>query len=123
MHFTAPALLALLSATLTVAAPTSGSHWNKDKYNKDCAEDWKQKWEDDKWRKSEKLFYFDTHFYVKATADEVIANNGTAVPGQPGARGIFKYGINVAENTICYVSHPTDYQSAAERLILYRTSH
>lgn len=110
MHFTTPALLALLSATLTIAAPTAhdDKKWqHKEKYNKDCDEDWKKKWEDDKWRKSEKLFYFSNSYYVKAIPDQVIATNGTAVPGQQGARGIFKYGINVDENTICYVCQVT----------------
>lgn len=97
MYFSTPTVLALLSATLAVAAPTA----SKD-YKTDCKKDWDNKWENDKWEKDEKLFYFDKEFIVKATPDKVIATNGTAVPGQPGARGIFKYGINVAENTICY---------------------
>jgi hypothetical protein len=107
MHFTVPALLAVLSATAAVAAPTDSDYkpyYNKDKYNKDCADDWKSKWESNEWKKSEKLFYFDKEYYVKASPDEVIATTGIATPGQPGAKGIFKYGINVAENTICYVS-------------------
>ena len=96
MHFTAPALLAVLSASVAIAAPTPGDHkpsYNKDQYNKDCKEDWK---------KHEKIFYFDAEYYVKATPDQVVNNSGVATPGQPGAKGIFKYGINVAENTICY---------------------
>lgn len=109
MLFTAPAILALLSATVAVAAPTASpgnkpSHYNWDKYNKDCDEDWDKKWKGEGWKKTEKLFYFDAEYVVKATPDQVIANNGTAVSGQPGAKGIFKYGINVHENTICYVS-------------------
>jgi hypothetical protein len=105
MHFSAPALLALLSATVAVAAPTAGDgkHYNKDKYNKECDDDWEKKWENDNWKKSEKLFYFDAEYYVKATPDQVInATSGLSVPGQPGAKGIYKYGINVEENTICY---------------------
>jgi hypothetical protein len=112
MHFTAPAMLAILSATVAVAAPTAGSDYgsdyrpyhNKDKYNDNYDEDWKSKWDNDGWKKSEKLFYFDTEYYVKATPDQVIGTDGAPAPGQPGARGIFKYGINVPENTICYVS-------------------
>lgn len=102
MHFTTPLLV--LGATLAVAAPAPHDYHPKpeDDYKKDCKEDWEHKWEDDEWKKSEKLFYFDAEYYVKATPDEVIANNGTAVRGQPGAKGIFKYGINVHENTICY---------------------
>jgi hypothetical protein len=108
MHFNTTAVLALLSATVAVAAPTASSDYkpyhNKDKYNKDCDEDWKSKWDNDDWKKSEKLFYFDSEYYVKATPDQVIGTDGVPAPGQPGAKGIFKYGINVAENTICYVS-------------------
>jgi hypothetical protein len=109
MHFTVPALLAILSATVAVAAPTSNTdnhkpHYNTEKYEKDCDEDWESKWKGDEWKKSESLFYFDTEYYVKATPDQVIATSGAPAPGQPGAKGIYKYGINVAENTICYVS-------------------
>lgn len=98
MHFSTPTVLAVLSATLAAAAPTA----HIIDYLTDCKDDWEQKWENDNWEKNEKLFYFNSEFIVKATPDQVIANNGTAVPGQPGARGIFKYGINVDENTICY---------------------
>jgi hypothetical protein len=109
MHFTVPAILALMSATVAVAAPTANTdnhkpYYNHDNYDKDCEDDWEHKWQNDEWKKSESLFYFDTEYYVKATPDQVIATDGTPKPGQPGAKGIFKYGINVAENTICYVS-------------------
>ena len=97
MLFTTPAILALLSATVAVAAPTKGDH-----YKQDCKKDWENKWENDNWEKDEKLFYFDAEYVVKATPDQVISTAGASVPGQPHARGIFKYGINVAENTICY---------------------
>jgi hypothetical protein len=111
MYLTATAILAILSATVAVAAPTGAAdynpYFNKDKYNKDCDDDWKSKWNNDEWKKSEKLFYFDAEYYVKATPDQVIATTGAPAPGQPGAKGIFKYGINVAENTICYVSAPS----------------
>ncbi|KAL6706041.1 hypothetical protein ACN47E_006143 [Coniothyrium glycines] len=98
MHFTTP--LILLGATLAVAAPHGD--YKKEEYKKGCKKDWDNKWENDAWEKDEKLFYFDKEFIVKATPNTIIANNGTAVPGQPGARGIFKYGINIPENTICY---------------------
>ncbi|KAH5649628.1 hypothetical protein HBI51_095100 [Parastagonospora nodorum] len=108
MHFSAATLLAVLSA-VAVAAPTAEpgrdqqpKQYNKEKYNKDCKEDWEHKWENNDWKKDEKLFYYDAEYYVKATPDQVIANSGAPAPGQPGAKGIFKYGINVAENTICY---------------------
>merc|ERR1712137_1458652 len=97
MLFTTPAILALISAPLAFAAPSP-----KPSYS---------------WMPNEKLFYFDAEYVVKATPDQVIATTGLPAPGQPGARGIFKYGINVAENTICYnitLSGVTgEYQSAA----------
>jgi hypothetical protein len=100
MHFTTPALLALISTPLAFAAP-SGS---KSDYKSDCKKDWDAKWNshDNSWKKNEKLFYFDAEYVVKATPDQVIATTGAPAPGQPGAKGLFKYGINIAENTICY---------------------
>lgn len=105
MHFTAPAVLALLSATFAVAAPTANPEpiVARD-YKTDCKKDWEKKWEDDSWKKDEKLFYFDAEYYVKATPDQVISTAGVPTPGQPHAKGIFKYGINIAENTICCMS-------------------
>jgi hypothetical protein len=111
MHFTAPALIAILSAAVAVAAPTAGkddhkpSYHNREKYQKDCDQDWEKKWKNDDWKKDEKLFYYTSEYYAKATPDQVISNAGAPSPGQPGAKGIFKYGINAAENTICYVSY------------------
>jgi hypothetical protein len=104
MYFTTATVLALLSATLTVAAPTASAD-----YNPDSKKDWDSKWKNNdnskknnQWMKDEKLFYFDAEYIVKATPDQVITNTGARAPGQPGAKGLFKYGINVAENTICY---------------------
>ncbi|CAG5143028.1 uncharacterized protein ALTATR162_LOCUS1270 [Alternaria atra] len=100
MHFTTPALLALISTPLAFAAPSGG----KRDYKTDCKKDWDAKWNshDNSWKKNEKLFYFDAEYVVKATPDQVIASTGAPAPGQPGAKGLFKYGINIAENTICY---------------------
>lgn len=106
MLFTTPAILALLSGTFAVAAPTAepgNKVWgDKQKYKDDCKKDWDNKWKNDEWKKSEKLFYFDAEYYVMATPDQVVNNVSVPTPGQPGAKGIFKYGINIAENTICY---------------------
>jgi len=110
MHFTTPVLLLSAVASVAVAAPHKTEHkpaYNKDQYKKDCDQDWEQKWKDDAWKKDEKLFYFDSEYYVKATPEQVVNNVSVSTPGQPGAKGIFKYGINVAENTICYVSSPS----------------
>jgi len=103
MHFTTPTIFALLSASVAFAVPTQGKDYKHGKeYKQACKKDWDNKWKNDAWKKNEKLFYFDAEYVVKATPDQVIAANGTPAPGQPGARGIFKYGINIAENTICY---------------------
>jgi hypothetical protein len=111
MHFSVAAFAALLSATIVVAAPAASPEpinigqklAEKKQYIKDCKKDFEYKWSHDDWKKSEKLFYFDAEYVVKATPDQVIATDQTPAPGQPGAKGIFKYGINIAENTICYV--------------------
>ncbi|KIV96835.1 hypothetical protein PV10_00652 [Exophiala mesophila] len=61
-------------------------------------------------------FVFTSTYSVIATPDQVI--NGTQVtPGEPGARGIYNYGINTILDVICYNITLTgvtgDYQSAA----------
>ena len=49
-------------------------------------------------------FVFTSTYSVIATPDQVI--NGTvAAPGEPGARGIYNYGINTILDVICYVSN------------------
>ncbi|KAF2730020.1 hypothetical protein EJ04DRAFT_501294 [Polyplosphaeria fusca] len=62
---------------------------------------WEHKWSTNDWHADKNVFYFDATYAVKATPDQV-RNGTTPVPGQPGAKGLFKYGVNVAENTICY---------------------
>ena len=108
MHLTTPALIAIFSVTFASSSPTpilSTLHgWKKD---------WENKWKNDNWKSHEKIFYFDKTYHIKATPDQVISTTGQPTPGQPGAKGIFKFGINVAENTICYVrlSHHINFQS------------
>jgi hypothetical protein len=123
MHFTAP--LVLLGAALAVAAPTAepsnpkGPLSNVKSYIKDCKKDLENKWnqKNDDWKKNEKIFYFDAEYIIKATPDQVINPQQVPAPGEPGAKGLFKYGINIADNTICYnitLSGVTgDYQSLA----------
>ncbi|KAJ4364747.1 hypothetical protein N0V95_000694 [Ascochyta clinopodiicola] len=121
MYFSAPAFITLLTAALAVAAPTSEHNKATDKkaYIKDCKKDLDNKWnqKNDDWKKDEKLFYFDAEYVVKATPEQVINTTQVPAPGQPGAKGLFKYGINIADNTICYnitLSGVTgEYQSAA----------
>lgn len=114
MHFSVPTLLTLLTATLAVAAPTAEPHnkgGDRNSYIKKCKEDLENKWKqnDDRWKKNEKVFYFDAEYIVKAEPGQVVGTDNNPAPGQPGAKGLFKYGINIADNTICYVcttSHP-----------------
>jgi hypothetical protein len=101
MHFTTPLLTALL-ATTAIATPTG--YWVHKNNNNDRNKHWTEKWNHNDY-KHEKVFTFDKTFVVKAEPSQV--RNGTVpAPGQPGAKGLFKYGINVEENTICYVSPP-----------------
>lgn len=107
MHFSAPAFITILTAALAIAAPTDKAA-DKKAYIKDCKKDLDNKWnqKNDDWKKHEKLFYFDAEYVVKATPDQVINTTQIPAPGQPGAKGLFKYGINIADNTICYVRLP-----------------
>lgn len=99
MYFTAPAIIALLTTPLALAAPAAASD-----YKESCEKDFDKLWnsQDKFWWKKEKTFHFDAQYIIKATPDQVVANSGVPTPGEPGARGLFKYGINIAENTICY---------------------
>jgi hypothetical protein len=85
MHFSTPALVTVLTAAVVSASPILG--WKHDIGN---------------WKNDVQVFSFDQTYAVKATPSQV-RNGTTAVPGQPGAKGLFKFGINVKENTICYV--------------------
>ncbi|GAA5838287.1 hypothetical protein JCM3766R1_005510 [Sporobolomyces carnicolor] len=63
-----------------------------------------------------KVFDFTSTYVAYATPDQVINNNQTAVPGEEGASGVFKYGIVASEEVICYsiaVEISGDYQSPA----------
>lgn len=97
MHFSTPTFVTLLAATLVVAAPTNKDYDNKKTQLEAGKKDLNEKWD---------AKPFDATYIVKATPDQVINTTQTPAPGQPGAKGIFKYGINIAENTICYVRYP-----------------
>jgi hypothetical protein len=127
MHLATP--LMLLTAALAVAAPTADpNNKGNDKkgYISDCKKDLDNKWnqKNDDWKKNEKLFYFDAEYIVKATPDQVINTTQIPAPGQPGAKGLFKYGINIADNTICYVRppHPPHVPLTKRPLTYRRTS-
>ncbi len=92
MQFSTAALAALF-ATSVVASPTwgSGGDW-KDSEAGACENGYEP----------ESVFSFDQTIIVQADPDQV--RDGTQpAPGQPCAKGLFKFGINVEHNTICYV--------------------
>ncbi|KAL5394341.1 hypothetical protein PMIN03_003669 [Paraphaeosphaeria minitans] len=118
MHISAPAFVALMAAALTLAAPTEPNPSHRKTSLEDGKKDLSGKGKgNSNWKKHEKIFHFDATYIVKATPEQVINTTQTPAPGQPGAKGLFKYAINVAENTICYnitlsgITGP--YQSAA----------
>ncbi|KAF2837046.1 hypothetical protein M501DRAFT_1006958 [Patellaria atrata CBS 101060] len=47
------------------------------------------------------VYEFDKVIEVKAVPLEV-RNGTTPVPGEPGAYGLFNFGLNIAEDTICF---------------------
>lgn len=51
------------------------------------------------------LFEFTSECQVKALPGMVV-NGTTPAPGQPGAIGHYKFGLNADLNTICYVRLP-----------------
>ena len=109
MHFSTT-LLALFPLSVAVGSPVPG------KYGLDLGswkKDWEHKWGNNEWKNDKKVFYFKDTYAVKADPSQV-RNGTTSVPGQPGAKGFFKYGINVEENTICYVS-----RTVLPALVLY----
>ena len=61
---------------------------------------------------------FTSAFTVMATPDQVIANDGAAVAGEPGATGTFDFRINSDTEVICYDitlrGVTGDYQSPAK---------
>lgn len=92
MHFSTAAILSLFTTT-ALASPILGlGDWKKD---------WADKWNKKNY-KDENVFHFDKTIVVKADPNQV-RNGSTPVPGQQDAKGLFKFGINVADNTICYV--------------------
>lgn len=47
-------------------------------------------------------FKFTSTYKVWATPDQVVNTNNTFTGGLPGAKGLYKYGINSDENVICF---------------------
>lgn len=98
MKFTL-ATIALLASS-AIATPWGKGGWDYDHHNWNGKNDK----ECDKKYEDKMIFDFDYVYKVVATPDQV-RNGTTPAPGQPGAVGYYNFGINVAANTICYVSH------------------
>ena len=56
------------------------------------------------------IFPFTSTYHVIATPDQVVDTNNTFTGGLAGAKGLYKLGINSAENTICYNITLYDFQ-------------
>ncbi|KAG7529380.1 hypothetical protein FFLO_05695 [Filobasidium floriforme] len=119
MRFAALALLAL--PALAMAAPSSKrENWGKEKEHDDMHDH--KEYDDhheDKHHEKELVkgvFHFTSTYTAWAGPDQVINNSQVAVPGEPGAYGVYKFGINADEDLICYnisVYISGDYQSPA----------
>lgn len=81
----------LAASSLVAAAPSYGTHELKHE-------------EDDSW-KSFSPINFTSVYSVKAEGDQVINTTQIPAPGQPGATGLFNYGIIGFLDIICYVCH------------------
>jgi len=47
-------------------------------------------------------FHFTSTFHAKAVPNTIIASDGSNVPGQEGAYGLYNFGINSYEEVICF---------------------
>ncbi|CAI6289478.1 unnamed protein product [Periconia digitata] len=102
MHFSVSALVVIALSSSVLATPIWGKGWggSEDSKYKDI-----KKYGGHSEQKYNSMFYFDKTYTVKAYPDQVVSGNGSAAtpaPGEHGAKGLFKFGINVAENVICY---------------------
>ncbi|KAI9799992.1 MAG: hypothetical protein M1833_003521 [Piccolia ochrophora] len=86
MQLIIPTLLAVLSAGSTVVATPTYGH----------------KSEHDKSKVNKPIFDFAKTFFVTATPDQVVNNVSVSAPGEPGAIGYYRFGLQPETNTICY---------------------
>lgn len=112
MKFTlTTALAALVAASSVVATPTCNSVTNTNTNSVNVGNNNsnngnggganKNNEERKKFRLTNLIFEFDAVIGTIATPDQV-RNGTTPVPGQPGASGIYKFGLQSSTNTICY---------------------
>ncbi|KAF2020117.1 hypothetical protein BU24DRAFT_431683 [Aaosphaeria arxii CBS 175.79] len=93
-------LVSFLTITSVAATPITG----RSPQPRASLEETKRYWENkgkEHHDDNKKVFYFDKVFVVKATPDQV-RNGTTPAPGEPGAKGLYKLGINKEYNTVCY---------------------
>lgn len=103
-------LLAALSASASIAAPTRGScdehrperrPARKHEYGR-WNNGWEHKWNKHSWKYNKDIKpYFDEFIECKATPNQVISN-GESVMGEEGAKGYYKLALNTKENEVCY---------------------
>ncbi|GAA5898690.1 CHRD domain-containing protein [Sporobolomyces salmoneus] len=105
MRFSTALLVAALPALAAAAPLNDGKKWDyKESHHKDAMD------------LNSKVFDFSSTYVAYASPDQIINNNQTAVPGEEGASGVFKFGIVASEEVICYsiaVEISGDYQSPA----------
>lgn len=107
MRLSALALFAL--PALAAAIPASKrENWGKEKEHKPEPkhDDDDMKMDDHKDDHNDLIkgvFHFTSTYTAYAGPDQVINNSQVAVAGEPGAYGVYKFGINSYEDLICYV--------------------
>ncbi|KAI9669827.1 MAG: hypothetical protein M1817_004568 [Caeruleum heppii] len=101
MKFLLTTALAVMAAASCVAKPTSISITNTNTNTNINGGANKNNEERKKFRLTNLIFEFDAIVGTVATPDQV-RNGTTPAPGQPGAYGTFKFGLQPSTNTICY---------------------
>ncbi|KAK4057207.1 hypothetical protein OIO90_001702 [Microbotryomycetes sp. JL221] len=116
------AVAATLLPALAMALPMNDGK-KYDDHGKEVKDD--GSWHDKSWGGwdqsgkglADNVFHFTSTYKAYATPDQIINNNQTAVPGEPGAYGWFQYGIYAPDEIICWnitVFISGDYQSPAK---------
>lgn len=107
MHFSTATLATLFLSSSVLAGPIWGpGHGGDDDRKNKEGKGWDNDKDKDRYKEYD-FSQFKNVYTVKAYPDQVVSGQGTAAvpaPGEPGAKGFFKFGINVHKNTICYVS-------------------
>lgn len=120
-----------MKLTLALATSMAASALASPFYNKDWSKDWKQGWNKGKEIGKCNLpshlpsntqltppppppartpFDFTSTFSILATPDQVVDSNNATTGGLPGAKGLYLFGLNSHQNTICYNITLYDFQ-------------